>query len=354
MTSRPRPSSALGPALPSASVKLHLGGYAQEQPSGLGRVPLSQDGFGEASALAGPKGPSWVVPLPDGRLLTVAEGDPGEVVLTDGEHELARAGSGGGGPCHLALSPDGRRALVSNYVSGTVGLLELGDGDGLTLVADLQLEGEGPHERQDSSHAHQATFLTDGHALVCDLGADRVWLVQVGDSLEVDGEIALPPGTGPRHLALHPSRDDLLWVVGELDQSVHPVRRDDRGWQLGQAVTTAPDGPAQGETTTAGIVVSPAGDRVYVSTRGTDTVTVFEADPEGRLVLRSQLPTDHWPRFIGWVPGHEGELLLVAAERAGTVRAYAVSDSEGVGADAAAGLADTGAQLSWPGVTWVG
>lgn len=349
------PSDDMISTMPADATILHLGGYTADHPAphGLGRVVLGPDGFGAPEQLVGPDGPSWVLPRPGhaGQLLAVAEGDPGGVVLTDGSTELARCESGGDGPCHLAATADGRWVLASNYVSGTVGLIEA-DGDELTLVDTLLLTGEGPHERQDAPHAHQATLLGDDEALICDLGSDRVAQVQVVDGqLRHRGDVEMPPGTGPRHLALHPTREDVFWVVGELDQTVHLVRRTDDGWQVEQTESTAPDGPAGGETTTGGIAVDPAGEWVYVSTRGTDTVSVFAAGAGGELELRQQLVVDRWPRFIGWVPGQEGRLLLVAAEEAGTVRAYAVGQD---GRDGRGRLTDTGAALDWPAVTWVG
>src|SRR5690606_35646539 len=119
-------------------------------------------------------------------------------------------------------------------------------------------------------------------------------------------------------------RDDLMWVVGELDQTVRTVRRGAQGWTVVQTVTTAPEGPGPGETTTGGIVVAPDGSHVYVSTRGTDTVSVYAVGDDGQLLLRQQVVTAHWPRFIGWLPGAEGRTLLVAAEKEGSVDVWAV------------------------------
>jgi 6-phosphogluconolactonase len=150
-------------------------------------------------------------------------------------------------------------------------------------------------------------------------------------------------GTGPRHLALAPGRDDLAWVVGELDQLVHVLRHDGSAWQVVQSVTTDPDGP-EPEETTAGIAVSPDGTHVYVSTRGADTVSVYAVADDGRLTMRQQVVTAHWPRFIGWVPGHEGERLLVAAERDGSVDVLAVDQGQ---------LEQTGHSLAWAAPTCV-
>ncbi|WP_289016884.1 beta-propeller fold lactonase family protein [uncultured Ornithinimicrobium sp.] len=341
---------------------LHLGGYTQDQPqdrSGWGRVDYDPTtGFGDAVALPGPPAPSWLVRLPGTEEgYAVSEADGGAVVRVHPEEGVVSSvDSGGMGPAHLALSPDGRWLVASNYVSGSVGLVAAGQE--LELVDELQLEGDGPHERQDSSHAHQAVFVGEDRLLVCDLGADRVAELRVEDgALRQVGQIVLAAGSGPRHLAPAPGRDDLLWVVGELDQTVHVVRREDGGaadgtgaaggvgWRVVQTVTTAPEGPGPGETTTGGVVVSPDGRHVYVSTRGTDTVSVYAVDDEGLLELRQQVVTGHWPRFIGWVPGHEGDLLLVAAEREGSVDVW--STDEGL-------LERTGHSLAWAAPTWVG
>lgn len=110
-------------------------------------------------------------------------------------------------------------------------------------------------------------------------------------------------------------------------------------------MTTAPEGPGPGETTTGGIVVAPDGSHVYVSTRGTDTVSVLAVGEDGTLTLRQQVVTGHWPRFLGWWPGREGERLLVAAEREGSVDVWAVD--EGL-------LEQTGHSLAWAAPTWVG
>lgn len=352
------------PSAMSRPAALHLGGYTTDQPSGssgLARATLDGDGFGTPERLGDVPDPSWVVPA-DGagradRLYAISEDDDRVVLLDGSGRVLSETGSGGMGPAHLSLSPDGSWLAASNYVSGSVGLVRV-DGDELELVDELSFEGEGPHERQDSSHAHQAVFVGEDRLLVCDLGADRVAEVQVEDgALRQVGQIVLPAGSGPRHLALAPGRDDLLWVVGELDQTVHVVRREDGGaadgtgaaggvgWRVTQTVTTAPEGPGPGETTTGGVVVSPDCRHVYVSTRGTDTVSVYAVDDEGLLELRQQVVTGHWPRFIGWVPGHEGALLLVAAEREGSVDVWATD--EGL-------LEKTGHSLAWAAPTWVG
>src|SRR5690606_21030749 len=89
--------------------------------------------------------PSYVVVSRDRRwVYAVSEGAEGKVVAlpADGQGQLARVRSGGADPCHLALSPAGDLLVVSNYSSGTVGLLSV-DGGTLTLQDTVHLTGHG-------------------------------------------------------------------------------------------------------------------------------------------------------------------------------------------------------------------
>ena len=86
--------------------------------------------------------------------------------------------SGGGAPCHLALDVvSGGWLVVSNYNSGTVGVLPITDGGALGEPTHLvHHHGGGTHpKRQEGPHAHSATFAPDGRfVLVADLGIDQI------------------------------------------------------------------------------------------------------------------------------------------------------------------------------------
>ncbi|HLS45832.1 MAG TPA: beta-propeller fold lactonase family protein [Ornithinicoccus sp.] len=295
--------------------------------------------------------PSYVVVSRDRRwVYAVSEGAEGKVVAlpADGQGQLARVRSGGADPCHLALSPAGDLLVVSNYSSGTVGLLSV-DGGTLTLQDTVHLTGHGPHQRQQGPHAHQATWLSETEVVVCDLGSDSL----AGLTLRATGNggavprltqrwsVSLPPGTGPRHLAVTRS-GETMWVVGELDNTVHTVRRDpdasttgrSGGWSvvrsqalLGEPASTGPaPSPTadDGDSLAAGIVTDPGGRHVYVTVRGADVLIHLSVDAAGELTEVERLPTAHWPRFLGWLPGNRA--LVVAAERADQLQCFPVAN----------------------------
>lgn len=325
---------------------IHLSGYTtdQQEPCGLGVTTLQESGFGPVRPLCGLAEPSYAVRSPDGRwLYAVSEGAQGRVAALDADSgEVACIVEGmGADPCHLALSDDGALLVASAYSSGSVALLAV-DGPRLERVDTLHLSGEGPHERQDESHAHQATFLDPGRLLVCDLGSDRVVEVAVDAAgLREVGHVLLPPGTGPRHLVLAPDRQ-AFWVVGELDSTVHPVVRTDGGWRPCRPVSLLAPGDRVEDNTAAGIVVDRTGRHVYVTVRGVDTLSHFRVGEGSSLEPVEVHPTGAWPRFLGMLSTGD---LVVAAEQGDTVALWR-PDAEGR-------LRPTGIELAWPAPTWV-
>lgn len=313
---------------------------------GLGTVTYHGGTFGSISPLPAPADSSWVVGTARARgddadhgwWYAVGEHDQG-VVWSVGRNGQAgqEASSGGDAPCHLALSPDGARLVVSNYTSGTVGLLRV-DAGRLELLDVLRLHGSGPHDRQDASHAHQAVFLSDDEVTVCDLGSDRVVGLRLAhDRLQLTWEADLPPGTGPRHLALSTDRAR-AWVVGELDCTVHTLRLGPTGWAHHATSPTLPPGIPVADSLSAAILAG--GSSVYVTTRGADLLARFAVREDGSLQLASSVPTLAWPRYAGWLP--DGS-LAVAAERAEAVEVFAL----GSGGDPES----TGVRLAWPSPT---
>ena len=85
-------------------------------------------------------------------------------------------------------------------------------------------EGSGPNKgRQEKPHAHGIYLdAAERFAFSPDLGADRVFVYRFDaakGTLEPHGAAPLAPGSGPRHLAFHPS-GKYLYVINELLSTV--------------------------------------------------------------------------------------------------------------------------------------
>lgn len=210
---------------------------------------------------------------------------------------LAEVDSGGSVPCFVCVHPSGRLVIVTNYTSGTVASWSLDD-DGIPTGAPavIALDGGGSGvepDRQDLPHPHQAVLLGD-ELLVPDLGADLVRRFAVdaegiGDQLEA---FRVPPGTGPRHLAVGP--DGVLVVSGELAQTFVVLA----GSKIATVASTRLDGAGRsrpprnypGDLQVSGVVG-------YLANRGYDTIGVIRLDDESQLIAEVNSGV-HWPQHL--------------------------------------------------------
>ncbi len=235
----------------------------------------------------------------------------------------------GSGPTHLGLHAG--HVLTANYGSGSVTAVPLLP-DGTLAAAPsgaLQHTGSGPHERrQRGPHPHQVQSDPSGRwALSVDLGTDSVRVCTLESGIPaVHREIALRPGSGPRHLAFHPDGEH-AYVVNELTPTVTVCRWDAGAGSLKPLteVPVLPGAPA-GDAHPSGIVVSPDGRFVWTATRGEDVLSVFAVQADA-LRLTGTVPCGgHWPRALA---GHAG-FLYSANERSGDVTWFAVDDRTGL------------------------
>jgi 6-phosphogluconolactonase len=269
-----------------------------------------------------------------------------------GAGALARLGpmrqTRGGAPCYVSVTRDGGTVLVANYVGGNVAAFRTTADGVLADAAQVdQHAGTGPNaERQEGPHAHSIVPDPTGRwALSADLGADRVYVYALeqaagGVTLRRASEAAMTPGSGPRHLAFHPTLP-LVFVANELDNTVSTLQWDAASGTLGLggSVSTLPAGWS-GKSQVADIHLAPDARTLYVSNRGHDSIAVFSGVEGGTLTLVQHASTEgHWPRNFGIDPS--GRWLLVANERSNAVVVLARDESSGR-------LTSTGQRLAIP------
>ncbi|MEU3558138.1 lactonase family protein [Streptomyces fragilis] len=240
----------------------------------------------------------------------------------------------GADPTHLAVA--GRHLVTANYSSGSVTALPLAaDGAPGAPSGQLGNEGSGPDaDRQEGPHAHQVVVpdASGRWVLSVDLGTDEVRVCELdaaSGELRLHAALRLPPGTGPRHLAVHP-RGTHVYVLGELRPVVTVCRWDGAGGEL-RAVgeyPLFPDG-TDAHVQPSAPVVSLDGRRLWAAVRGTDTIVVLAVseDGEGLEVLTSVPCGGSWPRDLVLHPS--GGRLYAANERSGDVTWFDL-DEDGV------------------------
>jgi 6-phosphogluconolactonase len=279
---------------------LYVGCYTNESPAGIG-VYDSSDPDGRLVQLGvvdGVEQASFLAAHPNRRVLyavsetTLFDGMPGGGLVsfridpTDGSlSPLDRVSSHGDAPCHVSVDPAGRFLYVANYLSGTIAAFGL-DPQGRVgdVLAVHRHRGSGPNpHRQQGPHAHCIVPGPDGASVYAtDLGIDRVIHYRHaepdrtdGGGFEARGELALEPGSGPRHLAFHPHHP-VAFLICELSSTIVTLAVDTTTGEL-EVVgsrSTLPDG-FDGASIGAEIRVDGRGRGVYASNRGHDSVAVF-------------------------------------------------------------------------------
>ncbi|MGJ7516290.1 lactonase family protein [Pseudomonas baetica] len=252
----------------------------------------------------------------------------------------------GKNPVHLALDPSERFLVVSNHITGSLAVMNVGEDGALgTLNQLLKLEGPmGPHRvEQPFSKPHFNPFDHSGnYVLVPDKGLDRVFSFRFdnGKLLPADQPFVVSrEGAGPRHLAFHP-RAAFAYVINELDSSVTAYRFDARNGGL-TPMQILPSLPATftGNSRASEIEVDRSGRFLYASNRGYDSVAVFAIDQgTGMLSPVEFMPTDgKTPRFFTLTPNER--YLFALNEDSDTIISMAVDPQKG-------GLRKTGFSVS--------
>ena len=223
---------------------------------------------------------------------------------------LNQKSSGGKSPCHIALNGKSSHAIVSNYMSGNIGVFPIKiDGFLEESCQIIQFHGSGPNkERQERSHAHFFMFDKDySRGFACDLGADRVNIYSFDEKtstpLKEISSFASDSGAGPRHALFHPDGKG-IYVLNELTSSIDVIYEKKR-----QTVRTLPEGYSLNNTTAA-IKISPCGRFLYASNRGHDSIAVFKVLEDGSLRFLDAIPSGgNTPRDFAVDPS--GNFLLV-------------------------------------------
>ena len=237
------------------------------------------------------------------------------LVTKDGLKFLNQVSSQGSYPCHLSVTS--RYLSVANYGSGSIAVFDIRNGAIGSCCQQRKFEGSGPNqERQIGPHSHQV-FSAEPYIYVPDLGSDTLYRCELSSEGELQvssSRTQLPPGSGPRHVDLHPKLP-IIYLINELSSTIAVI--DQRSMEILQLVNALPE-EVKTESTTAEIAVSADGTCVYGSNRGDDSIVTFAVDDMG--LLSNPLFTTSGgacPRHFTLDPN--GQWLLVANQETNNI-----------------------------------
>ncbi len=242
-------------------------------------------------------------------------------------------------PAHLQVDPSGKYLVVALYIGSSYVVLPIGaDGSLGAPVDEVKQQGSGPNkERQEAPHPHIVMFDPAGHYIAAaDLGIDKVetFELQAGKLAKV-GEVAMAPGSGPRHVAFNPA-GTMLYVISELNATIAALPYDADSGKLGApiaTVSTVPDDfPAA--KSTAEILVHPSGKFLYGSNRrfsdhpDADSIAVYRLDEQG-VPEKVQSVTENiaFPRAIQLDP--TGTWLYALNQKGDSIVQFAIDQETG-------------------------
>lgn len=331
-------------ALSAAEVPFYVGTYTKPGGSqGIYRFRLnSETGALMADGLvAETKSPSFLAQHPGGKtLFAVNEADGGGVsafaIEADGKlRALNTESARGAGPCHLTVDPAGKNVFVANYGGGSFAALPIkADGSLGAATGFVQHQGSSiDPKRQKEPHGHAIYPDAAGRFVyTCDLGTDRIDIYKLdaekGTLTPHEPAFALvPPGSGPRHLALH---GGYAYVINEMLNTITAFKHNAAAGTLEpmQNIATLP-ADFSGNSSTAEIFVHPNGKFVYGSNRGHDSIAVFAIDAAtGKLsFVEHELTQGKAPRNFALDPS--GRWLIAANQGTDNLVVFKVDGATG-------------------------
>jgi 6-phosphogluconolactonase (cycloisomerase 2 family) len=253
--------------------------------------------------------------------------------------QLGDAWPAGESACHVTVDADGRFAVVACYGDGRVLTYEL-DESGAIAARFEGTQATDPYAGDDvvlaepfngaaaaadrTSRAHASLQLPDGRIVTTDLGFDlvRTWHFEPGVGLVLEHETTLPAGSGPRHLARHPSGH--IYVVTEYSIEVVVLAPDAAARYQVVGATPATVGGAKTGDAAAHITVSDTGDHVHATIRGSNRVAVLAVRDDGaRLEPTADVDCGGaWPRHHL----EAGSVLLVANQLSDSIAVFRLDD----------------------------
>jgi len=241
--------------------------------------------------------------------------------------------SHGAAPCFVSVDPQGDHVFLANFMGGNVVVYPIAPDGSLAACSDSVCHLS-PDSDQPAAHAHSIRATPSGrYLLACDLGLDKLYIYQLDHrlgTLKPHAEYSAPRGSGPRHIAIHPS-GRIVYLISQNAGTITSFAWDD---QLGlltelHTVATVP-ADFSADPAASEIQVHPGGQWLYASNRGHNSVVIFRIDPASGL-----LSLVGFQDSLGITPRNftlttTGDLLLVANQDSDQIVVFRVDAATGL------------------------
>ncbi|CAJ1183970.1 hypothetical protein FD33_GL000710 [Companilactobacillus paralimentarius DSM 13238 = JCM 10415] len=268
--------------------KVLFSGYTKKAGKGVYSAEFNSDN-GELSTpkvLVELNGPTYIDVTNDLKLIALAKkGDRGGIVVYDinGDEPklLDEDFSEETSPSYVKFDASRNLIFSAYFHLSKVKIDHLTDDGKIEHYSEVKFEGHGPRVEQDQSKPHFSSLTPDGKLIICDYGADRIYIYDISDAKnpKLMNNYIAPAGYAPRHLVFNPTKP-YVYVACELSSKilVMEYNAETAGLTLVDEVEAAKD---EQKNTTAAIRITKDGKFLYASTRGADTIALFGVNEKG-------------------------------------------------------------------------
>ena len=192
-------------------------------------------------------------------------------------------------PCYIRYNEKTGDVLTANYHGGFVELYHYDKEANSFIFVDKKVHsGSSVNINQTAPHVHYTDYTPDEKwIVVCDLGIDTVFTYKrTAEGLEEVAQYKTKAGSGPRHLAFHPTLP-IAYLICELDATVEVLSYNNKNGtfrNLDKIALTTEDQQAWG----GAIHLTRDGRFVYASNRGFDALYTFSIDASSGLLTLVQ------------------------------------------------------------------
>lgn len=236
----------------------------------------------------------------------------------------------GGAPCYIMEHED--HIFSANYVGGNFCVFPiLKNGSLASLSQNIQNTGRGMTSRQEAPHGHMIkTNPHDNTVFAVDLGLDKIDIYNFkkrASKLTINETIKLQPGSGPRHIDFHPTKN-IIYILNELNGTIDIFQKTKEKYAHLQNISSTYY-ENNIEAACADIHIHPNGKFLYASNRGPiNSVSLFEIKEDGTLRKDSEKSTmGEVPR--SFVIDPTGKYLLVANQNSDNIVVFEINPETG-------------------------
>jgi 6-phosphogluconolactonase len=246
--------------------------------------------------------------------------------------------SGGADPCFIAVDNSRKWAVVANYSGGCLSALPININGSIEPVAQLiQHYGKGTDTvRQEKAHVHSTFFTPDERYIFsADLGMDQLMIYKFNKNAAQplsdakDSIVHILPGSGPRHLAFHPTKP-YVYLIEELTGTIDGFHYSNGVLTHKQRISSEP-ADFTGSSGSADIHITPNGKFLYATNRGdANNIAIYSIDSiTGKLHVKGfQSVLGKHPR--NFIIDPSGHFLLVANRDTDNVVVFKINPVTGL------------------------